>query len=336
MRDELVGYLLDALEPDERAAVEQKLAENPELQGELALLSRALEPLECGSEHYAPGPRLAERTCEFVVHQAMIVSLAGGEAPPVEVPVIRSRRWSLADLAVAVGIFIAGSAVLFPAINQSRYSARLTSCQDNLRRIGVGLAEYSGLHQGLLPEVPAEGNMGAAGIYAARLADSQLLSDPRTLICPDSDLANHAGGFRVPTLDELQRAHGEELARLQQSMGGSYGYNLGYVFHGQIQPPRNLQRPHFALMADAPRPESLPGAADQPDAAAEPRSMNHGGRGHNVLFEDGHVDFLTGSRAGGLDNIFLNDEGHVAVGLHQDDAVIAGSGAHPVAPAPSR
>lgn len=331
MRDELIGYLLDAIEPDERAAIEQKLADSPELRSELALLSRALEPLEAGSEPYAPSPRLAQRTCEFVAHQAMIVSRAGGEMPPADVPAVRSRRWSFADLAVAVGIFIAGSAVLFPAINQSRYSARLMACQDHLRHIGVALAEYSGLHNGLLPEVPAEGNLGAAGVYAARLADSQLLSDPSTLICPDSVLANRAGSFRVPTLEELRQAHGEALAHLQESMGGSYGYNLGYRTQGQLQLPRNLNRPHFALMADAPQ---LDPTAGQANAAAEPKSTNHGGRGHNVLFEDGHVDFLTTRKAGGRDDIFLNDEGHVAVGLHQDDAVIAGSGAHPVEAAP--
>ena len=61
-------------------------------------------------------------------------------------------------------------------------------------------------------------------------------------------------------------------------MGGSYGYCIGYVDQGVYQPTRNLGRPGFAIMADAPC-EDRPGR----------QSDNHGGRGQNVLFEDGHV-----------------------------------------------
>jgi hypothetical protein len=299
------------------------------LQGELATLARALEPLEMAAGHIEPPVGLAERTCEFVARRTMVVALAGADGFAGE-DLRHSTRWSLADWrladwAVAAGIFLAATMIFFPAVSHSRYSARLAACQDNLRRIGVALAQYSGLHKEYFPEVPAEGNLAAAGIYAPILVHDQLLTDPRVLICPGSELADQGGKFHIPTLEELSKARGEEnLASLQRSMGGSYGYHLGYVSNGHAQPMKNLQRPTFGLMADAPRPlEAEPGSL--PVAP----SSHHGGMGQNVLFEDGHVGYLTTSKAAGRDEIYVNDHGQVAAGLHRDDAVIAGSGTRP-------
>jgi len=116
-------------------------------------------------------------------------------------------------------------------------------------------------------------------------------------------------------------------------MGGSYGYNLGYLLDGRYHSTDNLQRPTFALMADAPDSESVRGESVRGNSAvpAQLSSLNHGRRGQNVLFEDGHVEFLKGCNAEGCpDNIFLNDRGQPTAGVHRDDAVIGPSHAHPL------
>lgn len=125
--------------------------------------------------------------------------------------------------------------------------------------------------------------------------------------------------FVIPTLAQVEATQSdEELKQLQETMGGSYGYTLGFQQNGAYYPTRNLRRANFALASDAPSPW-LPNH----------QSENHDRHGQNVLFEDGHVRFLASPRPNDrMDDLFLNDEGLVAAGTHQNDSVI-GSGATP-------
>ncbi len=312
MREHLIGYLLSALEPDEHQTVEAQLSRDPQLKRELDLLARSLHPLACDREHYHAPLGLAHRTCEFVAEQAQIL-------PAPSTPAYAPSSWRLSDMVVAAGIFLAATMLFFPAVNQSRFAARLLGCQNNLRELGMGLTNYSDLHQGYFPDIPAEGECAAAGIYATKLVEGGFLANPRVIICPASSLADSEDELLVPTSYELKRAQGPRLIVLQKRMGGSYGYNIGYVSGGKYHATKNLHRPRFALMADAP-------GVDAPI-----RSLNHGDCGQNVLFEDLHVQYLTTCKARGCkDNIYVNDDGQVAAGKHLNDAVVGASHAKPV------
>jgi hypothetical protein len=312
MRDYLIGYLLEALEPAEHEMVAAQLSRDPQLKRELDLIARSLQRLAADRESFVPPAGLAERTCEFVASRAAVLL-----APPA--PVVSSGRWSMTDLVVAAGLFIAATMLFFTALSQSRFAAQITGCQNNLRQIGMGLTNYSQIHNEYFPNIPLEGSLSGAGIYATRLLEQGFLKGSHLVICPGSALADRSAEFRIPTLQELQNAQGEELARLQQQMGGSYGYNIGYVSQGRYQATKNLRRATFALMADA------------PNFKPPYRSLNHQGCGQNVLFEDLHVQYLTSCKARGCsDDIYLNDEGEVAPGLHPNDAVIGPSAFRPL------
>ncbi len=308
MREQLVGFLLDALEPEEHEQVKARLSRDPELQRELDLLSRSLLPLVPDKDYHEPPPGLAARTCEFVHRQAAAVSLRMHE------PAAAQPRWSMADMAMAAGIFLAAGLLFFPALSQSRFAARVTQCQDQLRQIGMGLSNYSAVHNMSFPHVPLDGPTAAVGIVAVQLREQGYLDEPRLFICPASPQADRAESFRMPSSAELHAAKGPQLVRLHSEMGGSYGFYVGHVVNGKYQTPRNNHRPRFALVADA------------PSQAAPYHSANHNGCGQNVLFEDMHVRYMTTCKARGCtDNIFLNDQGAVAVGLHPNDAVIGPS-----------
>ena len=305
MRDYLIGYLLDALDPSEQEIVEARLSRDPQLRRDLELAARGLETLAVDKGQYEPPVGLAHRTCQFVA-----VAAKAMPSPPIaSVP----SRWSMADLLVAAGIFLAATLLFWPAMNQSRFAARLAGCQDNLRQLGVALSTYSTHYLGQFPAAPITGDLNRAGMYAVILQQDGLLPQAHIVICPASSLAERPGDFRVPTSQELLQARAEHLAELHRLMGGSYGYSLGCFVKGQYQPPTDLRRARQALMADAPSPTHR-------------TSLNHGGCGQNVLFEDLHVQYLTTCKAKGCnDHIFTNDEGLARAGLHELDSVIGAS-----------
>ncbi len=314
IREQLLGYLLDALEDAERIEVEQQLEANPELRDELETLARTLEPLAETYEEFEPPARLAERACSLVAACTSVTPAGKGLRPVTRAEVRGRNRWSIADVVVMAGICLAGAMLFFPAISQSRYAARLQACQNNLRELGFALVDFSEkAGQGHFPEVPIEGNRAVAGIYAPILLDAGYLTDESRIICPSSALAEREINWVVPSLVEIDQASGRALVLIQASIGGSYGYNLGVVVNGLHRAPRNLGRTHFAMMSDAPSVQ-----------LAGHRSTNHGGRGDNILYEDGHIRYVVEQSTEG-DDPFVNRLGWMEAGLDINDSVVAPS-----------
>ncbi|MCO6457187.1 MAG: hypothetical protein J5I93_17970 [Pirellulaceae bacterium] len=326
MRDNLLGYLLDALDASERAEVELALQRQPHLRRELATLKRRLEPLESGREIHEPPAGLARRACLCVDLMPVAAVEPVADSPRVLLsPADRAGGfsrlgWSMSDMVVAAGVFLAASLLFFPAIASSRSSARIAVCQNNLRQLGVQLAIYSQQRvDNRFPDVPVEGPLSFAGIFTTTLREHELLPDETLLICPSSEWAGQTHDFRIPTREELKREVGRGLRRLQEMAAGSYGYNLGYMVAGHHLAPQNRYRAAYALMSDSPQ-------------GPQRTTMNHGGCGHNILFEDGHVAYLKGCLENQCpDNPLLNDAGECAASDSSEDAVIGPSG-HPPLP----
>lgn len=314
MRDELLGYLVKALDDDQREAVEALLQREPALQRDLETLRRGLAPLAADDAHHEPPPRLAAKTCEFVRHRSAIL---------IEPPA-RSERWTMQDLSVAAGIFVAATLLFMPAFSHSRFNAQLAACQNNLRMIGLALLSYSQRHGEQFVEVPFHGSKALAFNYASRLRDAGYVPCDETFRCPGSPQLT-AVGYKLPTCQELERAPHGEIAKLDDSLNGSYAYALPYREGNEYHQPRNGHRSSFPVLADDPGTirEGLV-------------SHNHRDRGQNVWYEDGHVQFQTSCKISGCDlkdnvysdggfedNIYTNDDGVVAPGRHRDDPVLA-------------
>jgi len=82
VREQLLGYLLEALEPDERHRLEAELLQDPTLQRDLEELNDSLEPLRLTEDPPEPPTGLAERTCQMIAafqadaHATRLPSLA--------------------------------------------------------------------------------------------------------------------------------------------------------------------------------------------------------------------------------------------------------------------
>lgn len=317
LQERLLGYVLGALDEAERQQVEESLRNDPRLRRELSRAERSLKILEGTRWDYPPPPGLVERTCAMVARRGRSGSRKA--MSPVSGPAVAATAASWPDLAMSGTVILVAALLVAPAVLQTRFQSHIVHCQNNLRELGVSLINYSQFHRGEFPPVPSQGKLATAGIFAPTLLREGFLRETQQLICPSSSLGRRTK--RIPSWDELQTAGEDRLSELRRQMSGSYGYSLGYTDQrGVYHSTRNLGRAQFALAADAP-------SSDHP----EHQSLNHAGRGQNVLFEDGHVRFTTCSRPdGSADDIFLNRYGLVGAGVGADDAVIGPSEARPL------
>jgi hypothetical protein len=321
VRQQVLDYLLGTLDESEREAVRSRLMNDPCYRDALRLASEDLRRLRAAKREISVPPALAQRTCALIfdpIQRLKLAKLRRRGMTPVLAASGAPRRLSRVDLIVTGAILLIAGLLVLPAVNGSRFQSRVIACQDNLRHVGQALAEHSNRNQDMFPSIPQQGNLAADGIWAPVLQEEGLLLEPQKVLCPES-WESRQDDFQIPSLADLRNAAGRELARIQQKMGGSYGYCLGYFDRGTLQPTRNLNRDYFAILADAP--------SDRPDH----QSANHDGLGQNVLFEDMHIEFCSTTRPGiGRDDIYTNDDNAVAPGLHRDDSVLASSGTAPV------
>ena len=328
-KEDLLGYVLGALDADQQQQVQQSIDQDPQIEDDLIEIKASLAPLELLENGSGSRPGLARRTCESL---AILQKTEIGEAtadPHPDEPALSpaSRRrptqsmnpematgtlrssWSLNDLLVGVACAAVMVGLLFPAISYTRYHNNLAGCQKNMISLGSAFQSYSDIHDGQFVAIPTSGNCAVTGIFAPTLKAAGLLSDDQ-LACPGS---NREAPVFIPSLQTIEGSQGERLAHYQQSMGGDYGYTMGYYVNDRYVPPTDVGRSHFILCADKPSPmnEGF-------------RSGNHGTVGQNCLFEDGHYQFVKG-HAYGNDPIYKNDFDMVAAGAHANDSVIGAS-----------
>ncbi|MBU6309889.1 MAG: hypothetical protein KJS77_09110 [Planctomycetes bacterium] len=323
----------------------------PDLRRHLELLGRAVAPLALDRDPLAPPPGLASRTLRLTAAGSTAVppgqghwaghpagstaadrsssqrhANPGRHAAPAPAP-REGNRWSddrggggeggmrWVDKAILAATALAACVLLFPATSALVARSRVTRTERNLGRVGQALQGYASSHR-RYPSPPDGGPLSRGGLFAPLLvSEHRIVPDDGMLLVPGSALAR-SGTFRVPTIQALDAARGKDPAafdELVRSMGGDFGYTLGYRDPmGRLQPIQGLHRSHHPLMADA------------PDESGE-RSDNHPDGRHHVLWEDGRVEILDEPWLHDEDHVFKNHDGVTAAGKDPEDAVIGDS-----------
>jgi hypothetical protein len=322
MEENLVGYLLKALDDDTQRQVEISLRESPELRSRLELLQRALAPLDADRDVPEPRPGLVLSTLARIA-EYQCRKLPDAPPPPrsQSLPMTRSRLRRADALAAALLLIVLGGIGAPYIVHLWRDYHGRAVCQDNLRRIWTGLQRYCDAHDGDFPRVEEKGPHGVAGIFVPVLDESGMLGSQIAVVCPSQERRTPLHRS-LREMEELYERDPDRFRSEARSLAGGYAYTLGYVdadgYHG-------LRR-DFG--------DRLPIVADRLDGSSTlGNSPNHGGAGQNVLYIGGHVEFRTNRFAGfNGDDIFVNRDNLVLAGKDREDTVLGSGDASPRPP----
>jgi prepilin-type processing-associated H-X9-DG protein len=316
--ENLIGYLLEALDDRTRDKVDALLQADPATRRRLEQLRRSIEPLAADKDEAAPPDGLAvctlARVAEFCCRDLPRAPVAASRPVPLR------SWWRRADVLVAASLLLMALGLGLPALFRLRHpltGSGMVECQNNLRVFNTALQAYHDQHR-KFPSVVVERPRDAAGMIVPILASAGF-PELASVRCPGSGLA----APRPMTLDQARALSPEEFFRQAGNLVPSYAYSLGHRDEdGNYQGPtlpEGLQTSDFPLMADGPPPHGGPG-----------NSLNHAGAGQYVLFADGHVRFVTLRTVGfQKDDIYLNKANKVAAGLDPFDTVLGNGAAKP-------
>jgi hypothetical protein len=208
---------------------------------------------------------------------------------------VRARSIGLRDILSAAAMILVGVSVLWPLLAAAREGQRTQACQSRMQSAGLGFTAYGADHQGYLPAVDRRGtrrgpwwNVGedasSHSIDLFLLARNDYASVGH-LACPGNPMApidlNTDSCSDWRTYDEL-----------------SYSYQLPGARPARWQGART-----FVVLADKSPVVARARLGERADPSL--RSVNHRGRGQNVLFSDGSVRWYVSPSLENGDHLWL-------------------------------
>jgi prepilin-type processing-associated H-X9-DG protein len=242
------------------------------------------------------------------------------------------------DVLVLAALLIIGVAVFLPSLHHSSGGcSNRNRCMSNLKQIGLAMLLYANENRGQYPRATYTPGDTVIPTWGTGTTSSDPFAGPKpndvtaalflllrtqditseVFTCPSSyaEKDTYGGGTNAA----INRANFTDLAKnLSYSMHNPY-VNKG-VFPDTDKTWWTMSiRPEFAVASDM-----NPGRAGGDDDVLYPNntssskdlrranSNNHDGDGQNVLFGDGHVEFLQNPFVGiQRDNIFTNKKGQI-------------------------
>lgn len=106
------------------------------------------------------------------------------------------RAFTLIELLVVIAIIAILAAILFPVFGRARENARRSSCQSNLKQIGLGMLQYAQDYDEKTVG-PDYGNTGSGATYAWRDAVYPYIKSEQIFMCP-SDSGTNKYSYKAP------------------------------------------------------------------------------------------------------------------------------------------
>ncbi|GJM23611.1 MAG: hypothetical protein DHS20C16_00260 [Phycisphaerae bacterium] len=278
--DSIIPYILGTLSEVEMASFESTLATDAVLAQKVDAARRTLAPLDAWKAPLPPTTLVDNILIQATMTTPLeYVASSSAMSPTDSQPTGGRNRFRLREL-IAIAACIALMVSLYiPSMSSMRQKQLRNACQVNMAGFGQGLMTYANENNGNMPSVGMSPNSNWLNDPNRRHllpAVRHRFVLPKHLICPAAD----------GTIDEA--------ATMKNIEGFLRRTDLPFwaVPNANGPVPRINIRINVPLAADA-NPLFQDGKFNRGvDGTLTPNSRTHGGKGQNVLFNDGSTRFI--------------------------------------------
>jgi prepilin-type N-terminal cleavage/methylation domain-containing protein/prepilin-type processing-associated H-X9-DG protein len=210
-----------------------------------------------------------------------------------------NKGFTLIELLVVIAIIGILAGILLPVLSRARESARKTQCMSNVKQIGMGLIMYGNENSEAFPV------SGTNAMLSLNLLWPDYVSDPRTFNCPSDTFVTTATNAGITAADAFEK---DEC---------SYGYDYTHTQADDADVALAADRPTNA--ANATTPTSNTNSPNHGGTTAAVATGDTAGRGQNVVYVDGHVEFRISPLAG-----WYASDGTTRDDIYGDDGATTG------------
>ena len=210
----------------------------------------------------------------------------------------RRKGFTLIELLVVIAIIAILAAILFPVFGRARENARRSTCQSNMKQLGLAFAQYTqDFDERYMPyNVPLSWDRNLIPYTSIKVSNGMSGNNSSLYACPSDYLLRSSGlqGTRTYSMPRSRdagfTAQGVSLAVPASRALADIGKPSETLLLVEQPTTGNVTGDPFGGLVDVPKHTGIGGIGGQ-DAGMLGKTLHFDG--WNYLFADGHVKWLT-------------------------------------------